>query len=134
MTDKNNNNSIRSKLTLKLSPSVINNSNTTTNNSSNKKTSNSVQVTIKGRKNPQKDSLKLNSKDLNKNELEARMQAISKDSSKFSESDIKTHEILSKITKENRQNETKNQEKPESLPEEKIIEEIPQEEILHEKN
>ena len=133
MTDKNNNNSIRSKLTLKLSPSVINNSNTTTNNSSNKKTSNSVQVTIKGRKNPQKDSLKLNSKDLNKNELEARMQAISKDSSKFSESDIKTHEILSKITKENRQNETKNQEKPESLPEEKIIEEIPQEEILHEK-
>ena len=133
MTDKNNNNPTRSKLTLKLSPSVINNSNTTSNNSSNKKTSNSVQVTIKGRKNPQKDSLKLNSKDLNKNELEARMQAISKDSSKFSESDIKTHEILSKITKENRQNETKNQEKPESLPEENIIEEIPQEEILHEK-
>ena len=59
MTDKNNNNPTRSKLTLKLSPSVINNSNTTTNNSSNKKTSNSVQVTIKGRKNPQKDSLKL---------------------------------------------------------------------------
>ena len=111
MTDKNNNNPTRSKLTLKLSPSVINNSNTTTNNTNDKKSSHSVQVTIKGRKNPQKDSFNLNSKDLNKNELEARMKAISKDSSKVAESDIKTHEILSKITKENRQNEAEALEK-----------------------
>ena len=119
MTDKNNNNPTRSKLTLKLSPSVINNSNTTNNNSNDKKTSHSVQVTIKGRKNPQKDSVNLNSKDLNKNELEARMKAISKDSSKLAETDIKTHEILSKITKENRQNEAQAQEKQAST----IIEE-----------
>ena len=105
MTDKNNNNPTRSKLTLKLSSSTINNSSATTNNSSDKKSSNSVQVTIKGRKTSQKETLSLNSKDLNKNELEARMKAISKDSSKLSESDIKTHEILSKINKENRQNE-----------------------------
>jgi len=105
MTDKNNNNPTRSKLTLKLSSSTINNSSSTTNNSSDKKSSNSVQVTIKGRKTSQKETLSLNSKDLNKNELEARMKAISKDSSKLAESDIKTHEILSKINKENRQNE-----------------------------
>ena len=99
MTDKNNNNPIRSKLTLKLSSSVINNSTITPNNSNDKKSSNSVQVTIKGRKTSQKDSANFISKDLNRNELEARMNAISKDSSKFSGSDIKTHEILSKINR-----------------------------------
>ena len=111
MTDKNNNNPTRSKLTLKLSPSVINNSTITPNNSNDKKSSNSVQVTIKGRKTSQKDSANSISKDLNRNELEARMKAISKDSAKFSGSDIKTHEILSKINKENRQNEVQAQEK-----------------------
>ena len=116
MTDKNNNNPTRSKLTLKLSSSVINNSNTTTNNSNDKKSSHSVQVTIKGRKTPQKDSIYLNSKDLNKNELEARMKAISKDASKTAESDIKTHEILSKINKENRQNEAQANEKQSLAP------------------
>jgi translation initiation factor IF-2 len=127
MTDKNNNNPTRSKLTLKLSSSVINNA-TTTNNPNEKKSSNSVQVTIKGRKTSQKDSAYLNSKDLNKNELEARMKAISKDSSKFSGADIKTHEILSKINKENRQNEAQAQEKQIIEEEaEKIIEETPQE-------
>jgi translation initiation factor IF-2 len=111
MTDKNNNNPTRSKLTLKLSSSVINNSTITPNNSSDKKSSNSVQVTIKGRKTSQKDSTNSSSKDLNRNELEARMKAISKDSTKLSENDIKTHEILSKINKENRQNEIQTQEK-----------------------
>ena len=111
MTDKNNNNPTRSKLTLKLSSSVINNSTITPNNSSDKKSSNSVQVTIKGRKTSQKDSTNSSSKDLNRNELEARMKAISKDSTKLSENDIKTHEILSKINKENRQNEIQAQEK-----------------------
>jgi trimethylamine:corrinoid methyltransferase-like protein len=128
MTDKNNNNPTRSKLTLKLSPSVTSNSNTTTNNSNDKKSSHSVQVTIKGRKNPQKDSFNLNSKDLNKNELEARMKAISKDASKTAESDIKTHEILSKITKENRQNEAEALEKQASA----IIEENQKVEISSE--
>jgi len=111
MTEKNNNNPTRSKLTLKLSSSVINNSTITPNNSSDKKSSNSVQVTIKGRKTSQKDSTNSSSKDLNRNELEARMKAISKDSTKLSENDIKTHEILSKINKENRQNEIQTQEK-----------------------
>jgi len=112
MTDNNNNNTTRSKLTLKLSPSVISNTNTTTNTLNDKKSSNSVQVTIKGRKTSQnqKNSANLHSRDLNKNELEARMKAISKDSSKFSREDIKTHEILSKINKENRQNEINAQE------------------------
>ena len=128
MTDKNNNNPTRSKLTLKLSSSTINNSSTTTNNSSDKKSSNSVQVTIKGRKSSQKETLSLNAKDLNKNELEARMKAISKDSSKLSDSDIKTHEILSKIKKENRQNEAQIQEKQASTPieEDKKIESTPE--------
>jgi len=121
MTDKNNNNPIRSKLTLKLSPSVINNSTITPNNSNDKKSSNSVQVTIKGRKTSQKDSANLMSKDLNRNELEARMKAISKDSSKFSGNDIKTHEILSKINKENRQNEVQAQEKLDDS-DEKVVE------------
>ncbi len=121
MTDKNNNNPTRSKLTLKLSPSVINNSTITPNNSNDKKSSNSVQVTIKGRKTSQKDSANLMSKDLNRNELEARMKAISKDSSKFSGSDIKTHEILSKINKENRQNEVQAQEKLDDSNEEVVV-------------
>ena len=121
MTDKNNNNPIRSKLTLKLSSSVINNSTITPNNSNDKKSSNSVQVTIKGRKTSQKDSANLMSKDLNRNELEARMKAISKDSSKFSGSDIKTHEILSKINKENRQNEVQAQEKLDDSNEEVVV-------------
>jgi hypothetical protein len=120
MTDKNNNNPTRSKLTLKLSPSVINNTTITPSNSNDKKSSNSVQVTIKGRKTSQKDSASSMSKDLNRNELEARMKAISKDSSKFSGSDIKTHEILSKINKENRQNEGQAQEKLDDSNEEVI--------------
>ncbi len=120
MTDKNNNNPTRSKLTLKLSSSVINNSTITPNNSNDKKSSNSVQVTIKGRKTSQKDSTNLISKDLNRNELEARMKAISKDSSKFAGNDIKTHEILSKINKENRQIEAQAQEKIDSA--EEIVE------------
>lgn len=133
MTDKNNNNPTRSKLTLKLSPSVINNANATTNTSNDKKSSNSVQVTIKGRKTPQnqKNSTNSYSKDLNKNELEARMKAISKDSSKFSEADIKTHEILSKINKENRQHETNTQEQQVTIEEiEKIDEEVTQKEEI----
>ena len=133
MTDKNNNNPTRSKLTLKLSSSVINNSNTTANNSNEKKSSNSVQVTIKGRKTSSKDSANLNSKDLNRNELEARMKAISKEGSKFTGDDIKTHEILSKINKENRQNEIQNQEKPTFSEVKKIIEVAPEETISNEK-
>lgn len=111
MTD-NDNNQKRSKLTLKLSTSpksvpTSSQSNISTKISLDKKTSNSssVQVTIKGRKTSQTKASSVS--DLNKNELEARLKAISKTSSKAGDKDIKTHEILSKITKENRQNELK---------------------------
>ncbi|MBM3589962.1 MAG: translation initiation factor IF-2 [Alphaproteobacteria bacterium] len=111
MTD-NDNNPKRSKLTLKLptsskAPSVNNTSNLNTKVLIDKKSSSSpVQVTIKGRKPSSQSKENKNSSELNKNELEARIKAISKSSpSPKSEKNIKTHEILSKINKENQLNE-----------------------------
>jgi len=111
MTD-NDNNPKRSKLTLKLptsskAPSGSNTSNLNTKVLIDKKSSSSpVQVTIKGRKPSSQSKENKNSSELNKNELEARIKAISKSSpSPKSEKNIKTHEILSKINKENQLNE-----------------------------
>jgi translation initiation factor IF-2 len=100
MTDKDNQNTFRSKLTLKLNPvSSFGVQTLTLKNVENKKISNSlVQVTIKGRK---KEVKKDDTKPvIDKKELEAR--AYNFYDSKTQDNEIKTHEILSKITKEKR--------------------------------
>lgn len=106
---ENDNNPKRSKLTLKLptsskAPSQSNASNANTKVLVDKRSSSSpVQVTIKGRKPSSQARENKDSLELNKSELEARIKAISKSSpSSKSEKNIKTHEILSKINKENR--------------------------------
>ena len=99
MTDQDNQNTIRSKLTLKL-PKSANTLTLKPSSSENKKiNSSSVQVTIKGRKKESRSDER-QSPGLNKNELEARAKAIS--GSVTVEEEIKSHEILSKITKEKR--------------------------------
>ncbi len=100
MTDKDNQNTVRSKLTLKLNPVASFGGQTLTlKNVENKKISNSlVQVTIKGRKKEvKKDDIK---PIIDKKELEARSYQFF--DSKTQDNEIKTHEILSKITKEKR--------------------------------
>ncbi len=96
MTDSNNKNTTRQKLTLKLpnqgSKQVV----PAIKVAENKKiSSSSVQVTIKGRKREVRSDE--NKSGLNKNELVARMKAASQSVEDVNE--IKAHEILSKITK-----------------------------------
>ena len=97
MTDSNNQNTTRQKLTLKLpSQSTKQTIAPTPKPAENKKiNSSSVQVTIKGRKKEVRNDD--SSSGLNRSELEARIKAISGSSDDTVE--IKTHEILSKINK-----------------------------------
>lgn len=110
MTDTENQNTTRSKLTLKLPSSVGSQPLTLNKNVENKKVSSSaVQVTIKGRKKEVKAEEP--SHGLNKSEFEARIKALS--GSKSDEtSEIKSHEILSKLNKE-KQKEVKKDKKKE---------------------
>lgn len=109
MTDKNNTNTSRSTLTLKLKPTAVENKTLTLKNADTKKSaaSSSVQVTIKGRK----KEPKLENSALSKKELEARIRAISSASKEESSEELNSHEILSKINKK------------EELQEEVVIEE-----------
>ncbi len=120
MPEKDNQNTTRSKLTLKLNPASSGAQTLTLKTVENKKvSSSSVQVTIKGRKKEVKDDNRVSS-GLNKNELEARAKAIS--GSKTEIDEIKTHEILSKITKEKRKiAEEKIAELPTQEPEKVVI-------------
>lgn len=113
MTDKDNQNTTRSKLTLKLPSSVSSQPLTLNKNVENKKISSSaVQVTIKGRKKEVK-SEESSSHGLNKNELEARIKALS--GSKSDETnEIKSHEILSKLKKDQQKEAEKEVEKPQT--------------------
>lgn len=93
---ENNQNTTRSRLTLKL-PNSVNTQNLAPKIGSEKKLgSSAVQVTIKGRK---RDSGASEQSDLalSKSEMEARIKAVA--SAKESSEDIKTHEILSKVVK-----------------------------------
>ncbi len=105
MTDNNSSNTIRSKLTLKLSSSVGVTAQTPSLPAKpaieKKVGSSSIQVTIKGRK---KDNKGNDSTSLSHNEMADRIKAVSKSGKALSD-DIKTHEILSKITKESRKEE-----------------------------
>ncbi|MBU6140291.1 MAG: translation initiation factor IF-2 [Proteobacteria bacterium] len=96
MTEDNNQNTTRSRLTLKL-PTSVNTQNLVLKTGAKKKlSSSSVQVTIKGRKKESGPSEKAEG-GLSRNEMEARIRAVS--SGKDVESEIKTHEILSKANK-----------------------------------
>lgn len=120
MADDNNQNTTRSRLTLKL-PTSVNAQNITPKTGVEKKLgSSSVQVTIKGRKREASAGGGFES-GLNKSEMEARIRAVSTSSSVTKE--IKTHEILSKINKKPQKEEIKEETKVVS--EEKVIEEQP---------
>jgi translation initiation factor IF-2 len=115
MTDKDNSTTARSKLTLKLPSSAGPQTLTLNKASENKKISSSaVQVTIKGRKKEVKANE--SSSGLNKNEIEARIKALSGSSSESEE--INSHEILNKLKKE------KTKEKKEVKVEEPSVEEV----------
>ncbi len=93
-----NNNKIRSTLTLKLKlPESVDQKNITPKVEGKKTASSAVQVTIKGRKKDAK-SEDANSPNLNKNELEARINAISKFQS--SDDEPKKDKAINKIIKE----------------------------------
>jgi translation initiation factor IF-2 len=97
MTEKDNKGSTRLKLTLKLPTSGANIAPKAPENK--KINSSSVQVTIKGRK---KESREDSNKSaiLSNSEFQARIRAVSE--SKTINEEIKTHEILSKVTRESR--------------------------------
>ncbi len=109
MTTGNDNPTVvRSKLTLKL-PTAASPQNLSVKNVESKKISNSsVQVTIKGRK---KENISTDV-DLNKSEFSSRVEAVSR-SRITKNNDVKTHEILSKITKEKREREAELQQQNE---------------------
>jgi translation initiation factor IF-2 len=99
MTDQDNKGKTRLKLTLKL-PSAGASSVAKSKTAEDKKNNSSaVQVTIKGRKKESKTEA-AQPKSLNKNELQVRLKAVSE--SVVVNEEIKSHEILSKITKESR--------------------------------
>ena len=76
MTDENNQNTTRSRLTLKLSTPVSNQSLAVKTNTEKKLGGSSVQVTIKGRKRDSKPGEDRDIVGLSKNEFEARMRAV----------------------------------------------------------
>lgn len=124
MTDQENQNITRSKLTLKL-PAAGSQVATPKNIETKKLSSSAVQVTIKGRKREVKAD-ENNSSDLNKSEFEARLKAISR--SRITKTDdIKSHEILTKLAQEKHQAKIKNESeaKESSQPEEKILTQSP---------
>ena len=117
MADENNQNTTRSRLTLKL-PTSINTQNLALKTGVEKKLGGSaVQVTIKGRKKEASVNDVLES-GLSKSEMEARIRAVS--SSNSAAKEIKTHEILSKVNKKPRKEEIK--EEPKVVIEEKVAE------------
>lgn len=95
MTDKNNKDTSRSTLTLKLKPANENQTLKLKNFDSKKSGSSAVQVTIKGRK----KETKIENSDLNKKELQARIRAISAADKNTSLEEVNSFEILSKINK-----------------------------------
>ena len=97
MTDENNQNTTRSRLTLKLSTPVSIQNLAVKTNTEKKLGSSSVQVTIKGRKRDSKPGEDRDTVELSKNEFEARIRAVSRSGEVKSE--IKTHEILSRANK-----------------------------------
>ena len=121
MTDENNQNTTRSRLTLKLSTPVSTQSLAVKTNTEKKLGSSSVQVTIKGRKRDSKPGEDRDIVGLNKNEFEARMRAVS--SSGDVKSEIKTHEILSRANKKTQSEEVVKVE--EIVVEENIVEPAP---------
>ncbi len=127
MTDIENKNTIRSTLTLKL-PSSAGSQTLTLKTPEIKKTGSSlVQVTIKGRKKENRDDDRAPTA-LNKSEFEARMKAVSE--SKTEVAEVKTHEILSKITKEKRKLVEEESEKNEVKKQEEIKEEAKEEYVV----
>ena len=109
MTENSTKNTTRSTLTLKISGnkdknidnksekvSEVKNKTSTISKSSRS----SVEVTIKGRKSPAKATSSNSGSDLNKDELKERIKAINESSQHSEKKEIKTHEILSKISKE----------------------------------
>jgi len=121
MTDENNQNTTRSRLTLKLSTPVSNQSLAVKTNTEKKLGGSSVQVTIKGRKRDSKPGEDRDTVGLSKNEFEARMRAVS--SSGDVKSEIKTHEILSRANKKTQSEEVVKVE--EIVVEEDIVEPAP---------
>jgi len=123
MTDIENKNTTRSTLTLKL-PSSAGSQTLTLKTPETKKTGSSlVQVTIKGRKKENIDDRVPTA--LNKSEFEARMKAVSE--SKAEVVEVKTHEILSKITKEKRKLAEEESGKNEVTKQEEIKEDVKEE-------
>lgn len=109
MTDTDNQNTSRLKLTLKLSPASVNPAAAAPKAAENKKlSSSSVQVTIKGRKRETK--AEDNYSGLSKSEVEARLQALSgqRKSSSYEEKD---HDVLSKLSQERQKSAAKIAEK-----------------------
>ncbi len=102
MTDNETPNTTRSKLTLKLPTSATSQTLTLKNVENKKVSSHSVQVTIKGRKKEIKpDETPLNG--LSKNEFDARVKALS--GSKSESKEIKSREILTRISREKQKKE-----------------------------
>lgn len=126
MTDIENKNTTRSTLTLKL-PSSAGSQTLTLKTPETKKTGSSlVQVTIKGRKKENIDDRVPTA--LNKSEFEARMKAVSE--SKAEVVELKTHEILSKITKEKRKLAEEESGKNEVTKQEEIKEDVKEEYVV----
>ena len=126
MTDIENKNTTRSTLTLKL-PSSAGSQTLTLKTPETKKTGSSlVQVTIKGRKKENIDDRVPTA--LNKSEFEARMKAVSE--SKAEVVEVKTHEILSKITKEKRKLAEEESGKNEVTKQEEIKEDVKEEYVV----
>jgi translation initiation factor IF-2 len=120
MTDKDKKSPTRLKLTLKL-PSAAAAGSISQKSTENKKISNSsVQVTIKGRKRELKTE-NSESDNLSNRELQARIKAVSESHS--SNEEIKSHEILSKLSRETRRAVETKIEKKEEIKEDKKIEE-----------
>lgn len=95
MTDTVNKNTTRSTLTLKLKPATDSKTLTLKNVENKRISSSSVQVTIKGRKREVKNE----SSKLNKKELEERFKVLSTSKNTELESEVNSHEILTKLTK-----------------------------------
>jgi translation initiation factor IF-2 len=118
MTDKDSQNTLRSKLTLKL-PTAGASQTLSLKTAEKKLGSSQVQVTIKGRKKETKENETVKTS-LSKSEMEARIKALS--GAKSSKDEIKSHEILSKITKEKALKEKQKEE--EIAVEKEVIEEV----------
>ncbi len=155
MTESNSSN--RSKLTLKLNlknkvekenPKEISknispkntknetkeNSHETKSQGFNKSSKNSVQVTIKGRKNNSGIRNNSDNNQLNSNEIEARFKAITDNSAEDTKDNIKTHEILTKISKENKNSQIANNATSKNIKEISVDQDLETKEIKNTNN